>query len=187
MPTPLSSRRRTTGFTLLELLVAIGCIAVLAALASPMINLVSRKTLSIRCINNLKQIGVGVNLYVQDHDFRMPILVNVLTKDKSAQTLDTVIFPMDDPDQSHPVLRCPADNRQLFEKSGTSYFWNQTVNDQPIGGLFSFMGGGNKAMIWLVADKEGFHESQVNKVNILFVNGRVGMELSFNTDSSRRR
>lgn len=185
------SRRRQTqhpgaGFTLVEVLVVFAIIAALAALASPAANHLSRRALSIRCINNLKQIGMTVNLYAQDQDLRMPALVNVMTKDPEAQTLDNVIFPMDDPRISNPVLRCPADNKHLFEESGTSYYWNQTVNDQPIASLFSVMGGGNKAQIPLVSDKEGFHEDQINKVNVLFVNGRVGKELTFTTRRAKR-
>ena len=181
------SRRIAAGFTLIEMLVVFACLAALAALASPAINLVSRRALSVRCINNLRQIGTAVNLYVQDNEFRMPILVNVLAKDPAAKTLDTIIFPMPDPSDSHPVLRCPADHKHIFEKSGTSYFWNETLNDQPIGSAFSFMGGGNKGLVWLVADKEGFHEDQINKVNILFLNGRVGKELNFETNLPKRR
>ena len=186
------NRRRQTqapraGFTLVEILVVITIIAALAALASPAAKILSRRALSIRCVNNLKQIGMTVNLYAQDQELRMPALVNVMTKDPNAQTLDNVIFPMDDPTLSHPVLRCPADNKRLFEVSGTSYYWNQTVNGQPLASIFSVMGGGNKGMIPLVADKEGFHEDQINKVNVLFVNGRVGQELKFTTRPPKRR
>ncbi|MCC6355884.1 MAG: prepilin-type N-terminal cleavage/methylation domain-containing protein [Verrucomicrobiae bacterium] len=182
-----TARPQAAGFTLLEMLLVLACIAALAALATPVANHLSRRALSLRCINNLRQIGMAVNLYAQDHDLRMPALVNVMSKDPDAQTLDNVIFPMDDPAESHPVLRCPADHRRLFEESGTSYFWNQTVNDQPLASIFSVMGGGNKAQIPLVSDKEGFHADQINKVNVLFVDGRVGKELTFTTKPTSRR
>ncbi|MDQ8194690.1 type II secretion system protein [Coraliomargarita sp. SDUM461004] len=63
---------RFRGFTLVELLMVIAVIAVLAAILIPVITRVREKSHEVECRNNLRQIGVALNLYVQDHNQRFP-------------------------------------------------------------------------------------------------------------------
>jgi|SwirhirootsSR2_FD_contig_81_2338178_length_1031_multi_2_in_0_out_0_1 prepilin-type N-terminal cleavage/methylation domain-containing protein len=64
--------RLRRGFTLIELLVVIAIIAILAAILFPVFakaRAQARKTVG---ISNLKQIGLGTMMYVQDYDERFP-------------------------------------------------------------------------------------------------------------------
>jgi prepilin-type N-terminal cleavage/methylation domain-containing protein/prepilin-type processing-associated H-X9-DG protein len=66
------ARLRKSGFTLIELLVVIAIIAILAAILFPVFAQARETARSASCKSNLKQIGQGWMMYVQDYDERTP-------------------------------------------------------------------------------------------------------------------
>lgn len=63
---------RKQEFTLIELLVVIAVIAILAGLLLPALNQAREKARSIRCVSNLKQLGVCLNMYLQEGEDWFP-------------------------------------------------------------------------------------------------------------------
>lgn len=69
---PRPSRRTTTAFTLIELLVVIAIIAILAAMLLPALAKAKQKAQQTSCLNNLKQMGLSIKLFIDDNDYYLP-------------------------------------------------------------------------------------------------------------------
>jgi prepilin-type N-terminal cleavage/methylation domain-containing protein/prepilin-type processing-associated H-X9-DG protein len=63
---------KRAAFTLIELLVVIAIIAVLAAILFPVFAQAREKARMTGCLSNMRQIGIGVMMYVQDYDETYP-------------------------------------------------------------------------------------------------------------------
>jgi prepilin-type N-terminal cleavage/methylation domain-containing protein len=65
-------RARRRGFSLVELLVVIGIIALLIAILMPALSAAKRSADRTACLANLKQIGAGFAMYLQENKGRWP-------------------------------------------------------------------------------------------------------------------
>lgn len=166
------------GFTLVEVITVTAISAVLIAIAIPVFGTMRRNADSAACLSNLRQIGVGLNLYLNDHEMVMPPLA-AGRLDKSEEipvmdnTLDTYL-----PDPN--IFRCRSD-KKIYEKSGTSYYWNSALNGQNVGSLNFLNMVDSKSRIPVMSDKEGWHINK-QKVNFLYADGHVSRDFRLFTE-----
>jgi prepilin-type N-terminal cleavage/methylation domain-containing protein/prepilin-type processing-associated H-X9-DG protein len=74
----------TGGFTLIELLVVMAIIAILASLLLPALVAAKASARSAKCKSNLRQIGIGIHLFVEDHD-SYPMVGTVISPPENPQ------------------------------------------------------------------------------------------------------
>jgi prepilin-type N-terminal cleavage/methylation domain-containing protein/prepilin-type processing-associated H-X9-DG protein len=156
---PAKSRRLTGAFTLIELLVVIAIIAILAALLLPALSQAKSRAQSLACMNNLKQLGLCLQLYVADNeDYFVPnnsvaIIndpsqnvaglswlpdLNARTEVNPSNIINGLLFRYN---TSLPIYHCPADRSTLQTPDGQplpqlrwrSYNMSQSVNGYPQG------------------------------------------------------
>lgn len=112
MPRPKGHRR---AFTLLELLVSVGIIAVLLGITLPSLGMARENAKRVRCLANLKGVGVGMQVYLNEREGFLPYALPLDdsrvygTSTTGAPQPDSILAAMTPMLDSTEVLICPSD------------------------------------------------------------------------------
>ena len=104
------------GFSMVELLVVIGIIALLAGLLLSAVSRVRESAQSARCLSNLHSISVAFHAYASENDLRFP---------EPAATNVSWEFMLQPYLSQTMVFGCPSD-LEVFPATGSSYDWRDT-------------------------------------------------------------
>jgi len=124
---------KSSTFTLIELLVVIAIIGLLAGMLFPVLSKIQMNAKKSSCLNNLHQIGIAVNSYVNNHDGFLPIAKRIpISKEDPFSVVNIIKI------ENNEIYHCPADNERKFSNKtyfglyGISYEWNSWLNGKLI-------------------------------------------------------
>src|SRR5690348_13949507 len=94
--------KEVRGFTLVEVLVVIAVVALLVTMLFPVFSRARENARRSACASNLKQIGLGLQMYCQDHDGRYPSPASSATTYGWAQTIQPYL-------KNAQIFQCPSE------------------------------------------------------------------------------
>lgn len=170
--------RSVHGFTVIEWLIVCAIVVVLAGLGLGIGSRAIENSRAMKCLGNLRSLGIALESYLSDHNQKMPTMEAARSsKDEDKDVIDTVLLPYVD---QAKVFQCPSDPH-FFKDTGTSYYWNSTLNGQAMASLNMLALVKELQRIPVFSDKEGWHRYSEDKVNVLYADGGAGRSLRFIT------
>jgi prepilin-type N-terminal cleavage/methylation domain-containing protein len=116
----LSEMNPRRAFTLIELLVVIAIIAILAALLLPVLSSAKARAKRTTCLNNLKQINLGVHMYAGDNGDTLPNAGNA-TYATYKEIVKSYAGLNGPPSMQDNIFACPADT-YYYDDDSVAYF-----------------------------------------------------------------
>ena len=170
------------GFSLVELLVVIGVIAILAGLMLPALARAKSKANDVACVGNLKQFSIALRTFADENEGNLPTAEQLPSapvdpKNPLPRICDVLAsqfgYNTNSIPQTKTVFRCPSDLVKRFEQNGSSYEWNSIYNGRPVENPRRSQNPASEAP--LMYDYENFHPgSAIGSKNVLFADGHVG-------------
>jgi prepilin-type processing-associated H-X9-DG protein/prepilin-type N-terminal cleavage/methylation domain-containing protein len=134
-------QNKSSAFTLIELLVVIAIIAILAALLLPALSQSKKRAQQIQCINNLHQLGIGLqNILANDHAYPLYVDTNKTNNNFWAFPLEIDGLGFSKPPTNWPntgVWHCPVVQQPSLSYGYNAFGFGNYTNTLGLSGHYS--------------------------------------------------
>jgi prepilin-type N-terminal cleavage/methylation domain-containing protein/prepilin-type processing-associated H-X9-DG protein len=167
--------RRRGGFTLVELLVVIGIIAILMSMLMPALSRAKQKANRIACVNNIRQIDMAATMYAGDHESEYPRRANLTNSWiftlKSYYGNNSPTNNANGKEWNSKILKCPTDRWMEWRSyliNGFNDYWAATLNKQNYDQMMQwrYPHGMKESEIKLPSDTIVFGEKRIGSYHV---------------------
>jgi len=138
---PARPVREAGAFTLIELLTVIVIIAILAAILIPVVSMMRGRADSAACLSQLRQIGMGISAYMNDHEGMIPGPLSLTQSATYTPNQPGVLAallenymgtasgtsPASGTSRFSPIFSCPMAARELMDPTKPTYLVNMLI------------------------------------------------------------
>jgi prepilin-type N-terminal cleavage/methylation domain-containing protein len=154
--------RRNNAFTLVEMLVVIGIIAILMSMLMPALGRAKQKGNRIACLNDIRQLGISAQLYSGDHEGEYP------RRDSFTNSWIWTLRPYY---QNAKVIVCPADSFNADHSyliNGWNDYWQDHLSqdDYKLMMRYRYPHGMKESEIKLPSDTILFGEKKIGSPHV---------------------
>jgi len=147
---------KNRGLTLVEMLVVVAILAALLGILLPALTRARSLADRSRCINNLFQIGMGIESASADNGGILPkaryLASPIINADPNPPLSVVLISELR---SATDVFHCPGDHGSLYHVCGMSYFYHFVLSGRPVATLHAgYLGWSGPAEIPIVWDAD---------------------------------
>lgn len=165
-----SRSRQRRAFTLVELLVVIGILAILTGVLLAGVHVARRSAERAQCASNLHQLGLAMAMYQLNNDSQFPSAARVPSVTPELPSIAQALAPFTD---GPKLFRCPGDAK-YFVREGVSYEYPGEFR----GGMTLDQlqaQGRSLDRVWVLHDFDSVHGARFSGAgrNFLYADGHV--------------